>query len=140
MSDVSVGMLVLAGWAVLGMMIAGAVILKPADQGGYGLFLAILFGPLGLIIAWAMRENFVLERARNEARQLVTAPDARTEAVPTPLSDTDALLRIKPATDAKPGSAEAEGEVARLDALRAQGIVSQREFDRRRAELLGLRQ
>lgn len=63
--------------------IAGALMLKPVDRGGTGFALGPLLGPIGLVIAWTMRANELLERAEYEKRHTHTLPPALSSGVPT---------------------------------------------------------
>jgi len=49
--------------SLLPMGIAGALMLKPVERGGVGFALGFFLGPIGLVIAWTMRANELLERA-----------------------------------------------------------------------------
>jgi hypothetical protein len=122
-------------WTILGLVIAGVQILKPVNRGELGFFLVILFGPLGLVIAWAVRENNLLEQ-RNSER--IPTADSRPLTVPVRDDHAPSLVPLSAPLGPLKSREEAESELARFDVLRQQGVVTQAEFDRRRRELLGL--
>ena len=99
---------------------AGATILSEVDRTMTGLLLGFFLGPLGLIIAWAMRSNRLhQEEARRRQHHpptdgyLATARAARRDAAVSPID-----------------------ELERLAALRERGHLSDEEFNRRKAQLL----
>ena len=49
-------------WCICG--IAGSAILSRYDKAGLGCLLGLLLGPIGLIIAWTMRDNAKLDEAK----------------------------------------------------------------------------
>ena len=49
--------------SIVAMGVAGALMLKPVDREGTGAALGVLLGPIGLVIAWTMRSNELLERS-----------------------------------------------------------------------------
>ena len=62
--------------SVVSLGVAGALMLKPLDRQGTGFALGFLLGPIGLIIAWTIRQNELLERAEYVERHRVAAPAA----------------------------------------------------------------
>ena len=67
---------------IIAFPVAGALILKPVDKQGVGVALGFFLGPIGLVIAWAKRENELLERREYKERHRVALDDVRT--TPTP--------------------------------------------------------
>lgn len=66
-----------------GFGIAGGLLLSPVDRSEAGFMLGFFLGPVGLVIAWAMRANGLLELERKEQRQL-TAPPQSSAHPPAP--------------------------------------------------------
>ena len=64
--------------------VAGALMLKPVDRKGAGFALGALLGPIGLVIAWTMRSNELLERAEYAERHRATPPNV---TAPVQLAD-----------------------------------------------------
>jgi hypothetical protein len=122
-------------WTFVALVIAGVQILKPVNRSGLGFFLVLLFGPLGLVIAWVVRENNLLEQ-RDRQRNATTASSPATAVVPDP--HPPALVSLGDPPRKRTSQEDAESELARFDMLRQQGIVSQAEFDQKRRGLLGL--
>ena len=54
--------------------IAGALILAPLENQGAGFALGLFLGPIGLVIAWAMRANGLLELELKEKQRAARAP------------------------------------------------------------------
>ena len=91
--------------------IAGATILSEVERTFTGLLLGFFFGPLGFVIAWAMRANRLNEEERRR-RQHVQAP---------------AVMRQISAVE----------ELEKLAVLRERGHITEEEFARAKAQILG---
>ena len=81
-------------FAVLGLVVtfgtfawAGALILKPVDREGTGIALGLLLGPMGLLIAWVMRSNELLERAEYRERHRAVTDAAKESGKPAWVPD-----------------------------------------------------
>lgn len=67
---------------IIAFCVAGALILKPVDKQGVGVALGFFLGPIGLVIAWAKRENELLERQEYKERHRAALDDVKS--TPTP--------------------------------------------------------
>ncbi len=125
-------------YAVIGAAVCGAAgffMLDRVDRGATGAALGALLGPLGLVIAWVMRDNGLRDLEERERRHRPPEPaGARrgfghtrtaTASAPTP-----AAQSVTPAN--------AIDELERLAALREKGHLSEDEFNHRKRQLLGL--
>lgn len=106
--------------------IAGAVILSRIDREFAGCLLGFFLGPLGLVIAWAMRENGIHEEEERRRHH----------------QSIDATMRNFQIADARQHAAPAARvsaieELERLAALRERGHITDDEFNRRKALILG---
>lgn len=63
---------------IIAFGVAGSLILKPVDKQGVGVALGLFLGPIGLVIAWAKRENELLERREYKERHRTALDDVRT--------------------------------------------------------------
>jgi len=61
--------------------VAGSKLLEPLDRAGEGFTIGFFLGPVGLVIAWAIRDNGLREQDRRERR---TSAAGAPSSVPTP--------------------------------------------------------
>lgn len=59
-------------------IVAGALILKPVDRSGLGMVLGFFLGPIGLVIAWTIRSNDLLERAEYKERHRAALEETKS--------------------------------------------------------------
>ncbi|HEY7233850.1 MAG TPA: SHOCT domain-containing protein [Gemmatimonadaceae bacterium] len=114
---------------------AGAALLGAAEKSGTGFWLGFLLGPLGLIIAWAKRDDAMreLEERAQRHRQVDNAMRGLRQPVPSPRPSNGPV-----AAGGGSGAPSAIEELERLAALREKGHVSEDEFNYRKRQLLGL--
>ncbi|HKO18405.1 MAG TPA: SHOCT domain-containing protein [Acidobacteriaceae bacterium] len=111
--------------------VAGYLILDRVDRGDVGGALGFFLGPIGLVIAWVMRDNGLRdeeERKRIRANHSAEAPvgfGRRTPMPPPPASPSGSL------------SSDVEA-LERLAALKERGHITQEEFDYKKRQVLGL--
>src|SRR5437762_2374483 len=91
MSDLAIGgiwlafVFILLGAQACAFGVAGGKLLEPLDRYGDGFALGFLLGPVGLVIAWAMRANGLLELERKERPHAAApAPPPRNAKPSTP--------------------------------------------------------
>lgn len=60
--------LVVASINVIAFAVAGYLMLAPVDRAGDGIALGVLLGPMGLVIAWIIRDNEYREREEYQRR------------------------------------------------------------------------
>jgi hypothetical protein len=104
---------------------AGAFLLDAADRGGEGFMWGFLLGPIGLVIAWVRRDDALREREEKARRH-------KTDATPNRVG-----IKPEPATPTKPQQLSPIEELERLAALKERGHLTDEEFARRKAQLLG---
>lgn len=61
---------------------AGGKMMEPFDRFGEGFALGFLLGPVGLVIAWTLRANELLEQKRRDRRQAMAPPSSATARPP----------------------------------------------------------
>jgi hypothetical protein len=102
---------------------AGATILSEVERTFTGVLLGFFFGPIGLVIAWAMRSNKLAEEERRRRQH-------------HPIDD---YLRAMKATSSPlaPQSMSPVEELERLAGLRERGHITDEEFNQAKAQILG---
>lgn len=124
-------------WAIVACVAccaAGYLLLKPLDRGVTGLMLGLLLGPLGLVIAWIMRENGYRERSEYQRRHERPASDGSTGS--TDFGQRSAGIRAHAAPAAAGQKANVAEELERLAALKERGHLSDQEFGRLKSKLI----
>ena len=66
--------------ALVASGIAGALLLAPLDRRVLGFMVGFWFGPIGWVIAWAMRDNGLRERAARDEHHRRASVDRPTAA------------------------------------------------------------
>jgi predicted lipid-binding transport protein (Tim44 family) len=127
-------------WALLGGItcgIAGYMMLDIVDSGWQGFFAGLFLGPIGLVIAWVMRDNLLRERAERAERAKRHAPidDTIHRMQSLPRRGRNEASQVPPVS--RPATSAIE-ELERLAALREKGHVTDEEFNIRKRQLLGL--
>jgi len=119
----------LVGAIICGL--AGAAMLDSVEKSGTGFWLGFLLGPIGVVIAWAKRDDArreLEERARRHRHVDDVMSNLRTTPrAPAPYAPI--------ASGVGPSAIE---ELERLAALRERGHISEEEFNYRKRQLLGL--
>lgn len=126
----SMGFLVLSLIAATICGLAGSALLDSVEHGGRGFWLGFLLGPLGLVIAWAQRDDLKREIEERKRRHH-SIDDAMAN-----LSRPPRAFTAQP--QAPPANVTAIEELERLAALREKGHVTEEEFNFRKRQLLGL--
>jgi hypothetical protein len=104
---------------LVGCAIAGYLTLARVGRGVAGILLGFFLGPIGLLIAWPMRANALLDRAQREQRERVDGVSQ------TRSSETRMPVR------------SLSRDLDELVDQRARGQISAEEYERRKSELLG---
>ena len=104
---------------LVGCAIAGYLTLARVGRGLAGILLGFFLGPIGLLIAWPMRANALLDREQREQRERVDGvSQTRSPETRMPVRS---LSR----------------DLDELVDQRARGQISAEEYERRKSELLG---
>ena len=85
--------------------VAGYLMLDRVDRGGVGIALGLFLGPIGLVIAWVIRDNALRDEERDRAIRrreldrvdealLVRRPSATPARGAPPTADLEALERL----------------------------------------------
>ena len=104
---------------LVGCAIAGYLTLARVGRGLAGILLGFFLGPIGLLIAWPMRANALLDREQREQRERVDGVSQ------TRSSETRMPVR------------SLSRDLDELVDQRARGQISAEEYERRKSELLG---
>jgi hypothetical protein len=115
---------------LVGCAVAGYLMLARVDRGLAGVLLGFFLGPVGLLIAWPMRANALLDRQERRDRDRDLARAVPVSAAPTPVAAARPAAPVAPARSVT-------FELDALIAQRARGQISADEYERRKAELLG---
>jgi hypothetical protein len=109
--------------ALIGCAIAGYLMLARVDRGFVGVLLGFFLGPIGLLIAWPMRDNALRDRDQRERLHELDRfhEPGRLDGLAEPPAPQRSLMH-------------------ELDALvdqRARGLISAEEYERRKRDVLG---
>lgn len=110
---------------------AGYYILDRVDRGGLGIALGFFLGPVGLVIAWVLRDSALRdEEMRRQVR--VSFPAEAPVGFGRRTSSQQATLARSP------GSLASDVEaLERLALLKERGYITQDEFDIKKRQVLG---
>jgi hypothetical protein len=114
--------------------IAGFMMLDNAERGGAGFALGFFLGPIGLVIAWVMRDNALREEESRRSRHHPI--DDYLKNMKAPATSPNRATPARP-TASHVASLTAIEELERLAALKERGHVTDEEFNRKKAQLLG---
>ena len=112
---------------VIGCAIAGYLMLARVDRGFVGVLLGFFLGPIGLLIAWPMRDNALRDREQRD----------RWDRDQRELSDREQRERSNRLTESPEPKRTLMGELDALVDQRARGQISAEEYERRKTDLLG---
>lgn len=106
---------------MVGCAVAGYLMLARVGRGIVGVLLGFFLGPIGVLIAWPMRANALLDREQRDGEQRDRERRERLDSVPETRAPARSLSR----------------QLDELVDQRARGQISADEYERRKAELLG---
>jgi hypothetical protein len=104
---------------LVGCAIAGYLMLARVDRGFVGVLLGFFLGPIGVLIAWPMRDNALRDREQRER------------------SDGEQRERSNRLSESHQPERSLMRELDALVDQRARGQISAEEYERRKTDLLG---
>jgi hypothetical protein len=126
------GILFLQIGALVVCAIAGYVMLDRVDRGGTGVALGFFLGPIGLVIAWVMRDNALRDQAERQRHH-----DSRSAPVAPARRGFGSAAAARAESSAVSSNVSAPLEaLERLATLREKGHLTDEEFEREKRKLI----